>query len=142
MKLKEENIFLNIDLKNKEEVFEFLEEKLISLNLGNKEFIESMKSRDKKASVALGNYLALPHCEYEFSKKIKKSNLIIIKLKEKLIWDGSEILFVICLISSNDEQMDILANIGISFSDDDEVLNLFNTVKDAKQIIEFIEEED
>ncbi|AOG60678.1 PTS system, mannitol-specific IIA component [Spiroplasma helicoides] len=140
MQIKDEFIFIDEDLKSKEDIFSFLENVLIKGEIGNKDFIDSMKQRDKTASVAIGNYLAIPHCDYSFSSNIKKQELVFIKLKNKVMWDENEVLFVIALILKNEGQLEILANIGITFSDEDLVLEFHKNLTKKEQVNKFIEE--
>ncbi|QEH62160.1 PTS system, mannitol-specific IIA component [Spiroplasma chinense] len=141
MKFTESNAFINVNLKNKDEVFNFIKDLNEKNNYADEKLVDSMKARDKTSTVAIGNYLAIPHCEYEYATSIKNNSFIFIKLKKKINWDGHDVLFVIALILNDNDQIDALEEIALSFSDEDNVLKFYKNCNSVEQINEFIEKQ-
>ncbi|AKX34195.1 hypothetical protein SLITO_v1c05570 [Spiroplasma litorale] len=141
MEIKKELIFLEKEFDDKKQVFEFIKQKLIEFNLGNEETINSMIKRDEKASVAIGSYLAITHCEYEYGKNIKINEFIFIKLKKPIFWDENEVLFVIVLILNSDKQIDMLYDLAISFSDEEKVKKFYKQCKSIDDVNNFLKPE-
>ncbi|MDW2852618.1 PTS sugar transporter subunit IIA [Mesomycoplasma ovipneumoniae] len=67
-----------------------------------------MEKRDLESSVALGNYLALAHGNYEGNDLIFKNCIEIIHLKNTLYWDNQPVRFIIGLAVKNNDQIDYI----------------------------------
>ncbi|WGI36629.1 PTS sugar transporter subunit IIA [Mesomycoplasma lagogenitalium] len=124
--LDKKSIYLNVDLKNKKEIFEFVFDKFKSQNSVTDQYLNSMIQRDKESSVAIGNYLFLPHGNFDCSPFVLKNNIIFVSLKDIIKIDNQLIKFVVALALKPENQMEAIGNIGIAFSDEDEVKKLVN----------------
>jgi len=126
MKINKENIIIDCSFNNKTEAIKFIGLELLNRGLIHKEYIDSMIERDKKHSVAIGNFIAIPHGEYESKKYILKNGILIIKLKEVLLWDEQEVKVIIALALAGDDQLEMLQSIGVAFSDEQEVNKVYS----------------
>lgn len=118
------NIKINANLKNKEEIFESVMEMFLKNHAVKPEYLNSMKARDKESSVALGNYLILPHGKQDSEPMILKNCVVMIHLKKPVKWDDQMGQIVFALALKNSEQMDFIQMAGIAFSDEKEVEKL------------------
>lgn len=141
--LKKENILLNVDIKTKNDAFKKVFENLKSQNSIDDKYFESMIERDKHSSVAIGNYIAIAHGTVEDKNLIKKDSMCILVLKNPIDWDGSEVKVVLGLALSGDKTMDVIGNIGVAFSDEDEVKNFFYSDNvTSEKVLEWINSHD
>lgn len=120
------NIFLNENLKDKASAFSRVMEIFRANDAVHEEYLASMQKRDQSASVALGNFLALPHGSDGSDSLIKKNCVTLIHLKEAMNWDGEPVRFIFALALKNANQMDFIQKAGIAFSDDEEVKAILN----------------
>ncbi|WP_215800013.1 PTS sugar transporter subunit IIA [Mesomycoplasma hyorhinis] len=137
--LKSENIFLNQELNSKKEVFDFVFKIFFNNNSVKEQYLKSMIKRDENSSVALGNYLVLPHGEADSEKYILKNDVCIVHLKNELIWDNQKTKIIFALALKGDTQMEFIQIAGISFSDEQKVKKLvYKTNINKEDIINFL----
>ncbi|MGY6172291.1 PTS sugar transporter subunit IIA [Candidatus Mycoplasma pogonae] len=120
------DVYLDQDLKTKAEVFAKVQEILTAAGAVKPCFLEAMKQRNQEASVALGNYLILPHATQTMSDCIINNKVIILHLKNPIDWDGEQGQIVMALALHGDKQMDLIQAAGIAFSDIEAVESLLN----------------
>lgn len=126
MNLKLENIHLNQTINSKKEAFERLIKIFQKKNCCKYQYLQSMEKRDLESSVALGNYLALAHGNYEGNDLIFQNCIEIIHLKNTLDWDGQPVRFIIGLAVKNTEQIDYIQKIGLAFIEIEKVEEILN----------------
>ncbi|MXR08279.1 PTS sugar transporter subunit IIA [Mesomycoplasma hyorhinis] len=137
--LKKENIFLNQELYSKNEIFNFVFKVFFNNNSITKEYLDSMIKRDQLSSVALGNYLLLPHGDSDSEKHILKNDVCIVHLKNELKWDNQIVKIIFALALKGDSQMEFIQLAGISFSDENKVKELvYNPNINKEEIINFL----
>lgn len=95
-------VFLDVDLKDKAQVFDFIADQA---NAGEKDaLVNLLISRETIGSTSIADRIILPHLE---SPQIKKSQILFIKLREELNWDdktGKVKMAVVILLKKNEEQ--------------------------------------
>ncbi|WPL40267.1 PTS sugar transporter subunit IIA [Malacoplasma iowae] len=123
--LNTNNILIGVDIKNKNDAFNKVFECLKKQNAIEDKYLNSMIERDKNSSVAIGNFIAIAHGTVETKDLIKKDAMCILVLKNPIDWDGNEVKVVLGLALSGDKTMDVIGNIGVAFSDDEEVKNFY-----------------
>ncbi|QWU13137.1 lichenan operon transcriptional antiterminator [Paenibacillus sophorae] len=93
--LREELLFLQQNLETKEEVLEFLGDKLRGLGLINETFIDSVIEREAVSSTCFGNLVAIPH---PIIPQTDSTFWAICTLQKPIDWDNKRVQFV-CLLS-------------------------------------------
>ncbi|SYV96226.1 PTS system mannitol-specific transporter subunit IIA, partial [Mycoplasma putrefaciens] len=83
--LDTKNIYLNQEFKSKTQCLDHLK-KLFSRADIPTEYIDSIDQRQKLASFNIGSKIAIPHGTYEAMQYLKKSLIIVIHLKNPVIW--------------------------------------------------------
>lgn len=137
--LNTENILINVDVKNKNEAFNKVFECLKKQDAIEDKYLNSMIERDKNASVAIGNFIAIAHGTVETKHLIKKDAMCILVLKNPIDWDGNEVKVVLGLALSGDKTMDVIGNIGVAFSDEDEVKKFYyGTDLNPNKVLEWL----
>ncbi|PAF54715.1 PTS sugar transporter subunit IIA [Mycoplasmopsis agassizii] len=140
--IKLENIKINQNFKDKYEIFKIAEEDLVKLNSVKRGYQQAMINRDKSASVALGNYLFLPHGEDGSQDLILKNEVLVYHLKDVINIDENEIKVVVVLALKASNQMEYIEKIGIAFSDIDDVEKvMFDEQVTAQKIHDFLTQE-
>lgn len=105
--IDEKNIFFDLDLKTKSQVFQFLADKLYRTGYIDSvdEFVKAVEYRETLSETGLGEGIAIPHGK---ALTVKKPGIAFIRLKEPIYeWetlDDVPIRFIFLLaISQNNE---------------------------------------
>ncbi|WP_434336073.1 PTS sugar transporter subunit IIA [Mycoplasma capricolum] len=130
-------IFIVDNFKNKNEAIEFVGLKMVELNYIENKYIDFIKQRDQLASVAIGNYLAIPHGTIQGQEFIKNQGIIIVKLNKTMSWDNEKVNWIIGLSLIGDKQIEMLQTIAILFEDIKKVEKITNELTSVDQIYEF-----
>src|SRR6478609_3821169 len=87
-------------------------------------YFDAMQQREQTVSTYMGNELAIPHGTNETKSTILASGLPVVRYDGGVDWDGEPVKFVVGIAGKGDEHLEILSQIAILFSDEDEVANL------------------
>lgn len=144
--LKEDNIHLNIESKNKEDIINILANSLEKTgDLANKNiFIEDIFKRENQGITGLESGLAIPHGK---SIGVKNTSLAIARLKNPIEWetlDGNPVdlivLFAVTLEDKNDIHIKILSKVAGNLAEDENV-KFLKEVQDKNEIIKILGKE-
>lgn len=125
--LKEEFIKCNVEVNNKTEAINLVFKIMQENQAVKPEYLQSMIKRDEKVSVAIGNLLAIAHGEENSDNLINHNFICLIHLKNEIEWDNNLVKVVLGLAVSRESTMEIIGNIGVAFSDIDEVSKIFKS---------------
>lgn len=125
--LKEEFIKCNVEVNNKTEAINLVFKIMQENHAVKPEYLQSMIKRDEKVSVAIGNLLAIAHGEENSDNLINYNFICLIHLKNEIEWDNNLVKVVLGLAVSRESTMEIIGNIGVAFSDLDEVNKIFKS---------------
>ena len=87
-------------------------------------YVDAMRQREETVSTYMGNGLAIPHGTNDTKDAILGSALSVVRYDGGVDWDGEQATFVIGIAGRGDEHLEILSQIAILFSDDDDVAKL------------------
>lgn len=87
-------------------------------------YIDAMRQREETVSTFMGNGLAIPHGTNETKEAILASGLSVVRYDGGVDWAGEQATFVIGIAGRGDEHLEILSQIAILFSDEDDVAKL------------------
>lgn len=87
-------------------------------------YFDAMQQREETVSTYMGNELAIPHGTNETKAAILDSALSFVRYDGGVDWDGNAVTFVVGIAGKGDEHLEILSQIALLFSDDDEVAKL------------------
>lgn len=123
---EKELFFENIDLNTKEEVIEFMGDKLFKRGYIDKEMKSAFLYREKIATTEIGNMVAIPHGSggYIYSNKIAVGIL-----KNPIKWEIGDVRLVIMLSIDSDKILDY----------EDLFLNLYKRVDSIAKVISICE---
>jgi len=97
---------------------------LISAGAVTPAYVDAMRQREETVSTYMGNGLAIPHGTNETKDAILASALSVVRYDGGVDWAGEHATFVIGIAGRGDEHLEILSQIAILFSDDDDVATL------------------
>jgi len=87
-------------------------------------YLDAMMQREETVSTYMGNELAIPHGTNETKDQILESALSIVRYDGGVDWDGEHVTFVVGIAGKGDEHLEILSQIAILFSEEDDVARL------------------
>jgi len=87
-------------------------------------YYDAMLQREQTVSTYMGNELAIPHGTNETKGEILDSALSVVRYDGGVDWDGNPVTFVVGIAGKGDEHLEILSQIAILFSDEDDVARL------------------
>lgn len=87
-------------------------------------YFDAMQQREQTVSTYMGNELAIPHGTNETKDAILDSALSVVRYDGGVDWGGEPVTFVVGIAGKGDEHLEILSQIAILFSDEDEVARL------------------
>lgn len=97
---------------------------LISVGAVTPAYVDAMRQREETVSTYMGNGLAIPHGTNDTKDAILASALSVVRYDGGVDWAGEPATFVIGIAGRGDEHLEILSQIAILFSDDDDVAAL------------------
>lgn len=87
-------------------------------------YVDAMRQREETVSTFMGNGLAIPHGTNETKETILDSGLSVVRYDGGVDWAGEQATFVIGIAGRGDEHLEILSQIAILFSEEDDVATL------------------
>ena len=87
-------------------------------------YVDAMRQREETVSTYMGNGLAIPHGTNDTKEAILASGLSVVRYDGGVDWAGEQATFVIGIAGRGDEHLEILSQIAILFSDEDDVAKL------------------
>lgn len=124
--LSAENIVLNQQLGSKEEAIRATGQVLVDRGYVEPAYIEKMLEREQLTTTYMGNYVAIPHGTEDAKSAVKESGIAIIQVPNGVSFDGNEVKLLIGIAGKGDEHLEILSQIAIVCSEEDNVLQIVN----------------
>lgn len=87
-------------------------------------YVDAMRQREETVSTYMGNGLAIPHGTNDTKDAILGSALSVVRYDGGVDWAGEPATFVVGIAGRGDEHLEILSQIAILFSDEDDVARL------------------
>ncbi|QAY60578.1 PTS mannitol transporter subunit IIA [Microbacterium protaetiae] len=87
-------------------------------------YYDAMQQREQTVSTYMGNELAIPHGTNETKETILDSALSVVRYDGGVDWGGEPVTFVIGIAGKGDEHLEILSQIALVFSEEDDVARL------------------
>lgn len=137
--LVKENIRLNTVVGSKEEAIRMTGGILVERGYVDANYIEKMLEREELTSTYMGNFVAIPHGTEDSKDFVKESGISFIQVPQGVDFGAGNIVkLLIGIAGKNNEHLDILSNIAIVCSEEENIEKLVNA-KTAEEIIEIFE---
>ncbi|EKN5223645.1 PTS sugar transporter subunit IIA [Staphylococcus pseudintermedius] len=124
--LRDENILLNQSISTQEEAIEKAGQLLVDSGVVKAGYIQAMKDREQIVSTFMGNALAIPHGTDEAKNEVIASGLSLLQIPEGLLWNGEEVKVVIGIAGKDGEHLDLLSQIAMTFSEEENIYKIVN----------------
>nr|WP_315296165.1 PTS sugar transporter subunit IIA [Mammaliicoccus lentus] len=134
-----ENIIMNLSVNSQEEAIEKAGQVLVEDEAVTEKYITAMKEREQIVTTYMGNFLAIPHGTDEAKNEVLKSGLVLLHIPEGVDWDGNEAKVIVGIAGKDGEHLDILSQIAITFSEEENVEKVINA-QTKEEILAVFEE--
>ncbi|QIH77538.1 PTS transporter subunit EIIA [Macrococcoides canis] len=121
-----ENILINQAIADRDSAIEAAGSKLVEIGAVTQDYIQAMKEREAIVSTYMGNFLAIPHGTDEAKSAVLKSGIVLIQAPEGIDWDGNEVKVLVGIAGKDGEHLDLLSQIAIVFSEEENVERVIN----------------
>ena len=138
--LSSDKIVLNAAVANKREAIELAGKLLVDAGHVAAEYVGKMLEREELLTTYLGNGVAIPHGTNESKQWIKSTGISIVQVPEGVDFgDGNTAYVLIGIAGVGDEHLEILSNIAVVCSEEENVKRLVQATS-KEQIIAILEE--
>ncbi len=130
MKIIDKKLILNIDsIKSKKEAFELIGKHLVENNFidESSKIVSGLEKREEQFSTGLGDGVAIPHTSVS---KLKKSKIVIIRLKNPIEWkslDNKKVNLIISILvpkKQSSDHFDILTKLSSNLVNKEVIENI------------------
>ncbi|UUZ92023.1 PTS sugar transporter subunit IIA [Paenibacillus sp. P25] len=137
--LSADKVKLNVTVKDKYEVIRLAGQLLVNAGHAEPSYIDSMIERENSLSTYMGGGLAIPHGTSESKGTIKSTGLSIVQVPEGVDFgEGNIAHLVIGIAAVGDDHLDILTNVAMICSDDDNLERILKA-STPEEMIEIFE---
>ncbi|ART75254.1 PTS mannitol transporter subunit IIA [Sutcliffiella horikoshii] len=137
--LSKENILLNTTVGTKEEAIRKTGQLLVDRGYVEETYIEKMLEREQLTSTYMGNLVAIPHGTEDAKKAVKESGIAILQVPAGVEFGaGNEVKLLIGIAGKGDEHLEILSQIAIVCSEEENVQQIVKATS-AEEILELFE---
>ncbi|NMH73466.1 PTS sugar transporter subunit IIA [Bacillus sp. RO2] len=137
--LAKENILLNETVGTKEEAIKKTGQLLVDRGYVDETYIEKMLEREELTSTYMGNFVAIPHGTEDAKKAVKESGIAIVQVPAGVEFGAeNEVKLLIGIAGKGDEHLEILSQIAIVCSEEENVQQIVKATS-AEEILELFE---
>ncbi|WP_150952427.1 PTS sugar transporter subunit IIA [Microbacterium testaceum] len=122
--LRSESVRIHPGAATREEAMKEAADLLQATGAVTADYFAAMQQREETVSTYMGNELAIPHGTNETKQAILESGLSVVRYDGGVDWGGEPVTFVIGIAGKGDEHLEILSQIAILFSEEDDVARL------------------
>jgi PTS system mannitol-specific IIA component len=123
--LAKENILLNQSVGSREEAIRLTGSILVEKGYVEAGYIDKMLEREELTSTYMGNFVAIPHGTEDSKGLVKNSGISFIQVPGGVDFGGGNIVkLLIGIAGKNNEHLDILSNIAIVCSEEENIEKL------------------
>ena len=139
--IKDQHILLNQTYRTAEEAIVAAGEFLVAQGMVSPPYIKSMLARQRKVSVYVGNFVALPHGDSEGQPYIEEEGICLIQVPDGVDFGSGQepqIATVLFVVALKEKQLEALQDIAFFCSDIENVMAL-SDAKDLQAIQKILE---
>ncbi|GAA0342690.1 PTS sugar transporter subunit IIA [Oceanobacillus oncorhynchi subsp. oncorhynchi] len=123
--LSAKNIELGVQLASKEEAVRYVGGILLNNGYVKENYIDKMLEREAIATTFMGNALAIPHGTEDAKKEVLATGLSVVTVPDGVDFgDGNIVKLLIGIAGKGDEHLEILSQIAIICSEEENVEKL------------------
>ncbi|GGP07069.1 PTS sugar transporter subunit IIA [Oceanobacillus neutriphilus] len=138
--LSTENIELGVQVSSKEEAVRYAGSILLNNGYVKENYIDKMLEREEIATTFMGNSLAIPHGTEDAKKEVLATGLSVVTVPDGVDFgDGNIVKLLIGIAGKGDEHLEILSQIAIICSEEENVEKLIQA-SSKEEIISLLNE--
>ncbi|GED67343.1 mannitol-specific phosphotransferase enzyme IIA component [Brevibacillus reuszeri] len=139
--LTAEKIMLNAKVATKEEAIRLAGDLLVKAGHVTSAYVEKMQEREQLATTYIGSGVAIPHGTNESKQEIQSTGISIVQVPEGVDFGEGNIAYLLVGIAAvGDEHLEVLSNIAIICSEEENVKRVVQATS-AAEIIDLFSEE-
>ncbi len=121
-------IFVETNLKTKEEVVRFLGEQLVKVGAVLPPYIESMMKREEEFGTYITEGIAIPHGTEDGRNYVLKSAISVLRLPHGVEWgEEKKVYLAFGIAGKDDEHVELLSKLATMLLDDELRLKLLSS---------------
>ncbi|KAF6532748.1 MULTISPECIES: PTS sugar transporter subunit IIA [Bacillus] len=125
--LAKANIKLNQTVNSKEDAIRLAGQTLIDNGYVTNGYVEKMFEREETSSTFMGNFIAIPHGTEDAKDEVLHSGISVIQIPDGVEYgEGNTAKVVFGIAGKNNEHLDILSNIAIICSEEENIERLIS----------------
>ncbi|MEC0953382.1 MULTISPECIES: PTS sugar transporter subunit IIA [Bacillus] len=125
--LAKANIKLNQTVNSKEGAIRLAGQTLIDNGYVKNGYVEKMFEREETSSTFMGNFIAIPHGTEDAKDEVLHSGISVIQIPDGVEYgEGNTAKVVFGIAGKNNEHLDILSNIAIICSEEENIERLIS----------------
>ncbi|AHZ14411.1 PTS sugar transporter subunit IIA [Bacillus velezensis] len=125
--LAKANIKLNQTVNSKEDAIRLAGQTLIDNGYVKNGYVEKMFEREETSSTFMGNFIAIPHGTEDAKDEVLHSGISVIQIPDGVEYgEGNTAKVVFGIAGKNNEHLDILSNIAIICSEEENIERLIS----------------
>ena len=133
--LSKEKIKLNAVVKDKYEAIRMVGQMLVDAGHAPQAYIEKMIDREEALSTYIGGGLAMPHGTNEAKALIRSTGMAVIIVPAGVDFGGEEpAQLIIGLAAVGDDHLDILTNVAMLVSEEEDMQRILNAASEEELI--------
>lgn len=133
-----DKVRLNVQVSDKNEAIRLAGQLLVDAGHVPQEYTDKMIERDTVGSTYLGNGVAMPHGTNESKSLIRSTGISILTVPGGVDWGGETAKLIIGLAAVGNDHMEILSNMAVLISDDDEMARILEAGSE-EELLELFE---
>lgn len=133
-------VYLNIDLRTKEEVLNFLSNTLLQKKYVTECYLKSLIDREALGPTIISSLIAIPHGDYEC---VLRSCILVVTLAHPVLWeDDIEVKMILNVVSTKEDASDYIPFFShlADHCDDLDLWNRICTMKDKEEVVQILSE--
>jgi mannitol PTS system EIIA component len=120
-------IRLGATVSSREEAVRLCGELLLTLGAVEKEYVDAMWERENIISSYMGEGVALPHGTDASRQYVNFAQLVFVRFKDNIEWDGEEVRLCIGIAAKGDEHGELLGNLAEKLLDENSYKKLMES---------------
>ncbi|MED5048545.1 PTS sugar transporter subunit IIA [Bacillus siamensis] len=125
--LAKANIKLNQTVNSKEDAIRLAGQTLIDNGYVKNGYVEKMFEREETSSTFMGNFIAIPHGTEDAKDEVLHSGISVIQIPDGVEYgESNKAKVVFGIAGKNNEHLDILSNIAIICSEEENIERLIS----------------
>ena len=143
LNVTEDQIFLNLTARTKEEAIQFAGEQLVKLGFAEEDYIPAMFEREQQVSTYLGEGIAVPHGTIAAKDKVLKTGIVFCQYREGVRFTDEEdgvAKLVIGIAARNNEHIQVVSAITNAL-DDEKTMEILTLTDDPQKVLRLLKGE-